>query len=159
MFPHMVVLCSHQYFWVCNRQSAWCSTVLTLKFKNKFPQVSWSCLKKCPSQWHFIYFSHMQWFYKLQNFLLGVHVYEALSYFNFVICVLMKLYQSCLGVVDICLHGAFWSTTKLAPWDAWYPASGSDVESVEGGWHWIPVLGYQLLWEGYDPKCWGMLCH
>jgi hypothetical protein len=75
----------------------------------------------------------------------------------FKIYVLMGLSGFYLGVVDICLYGPFWSSTKLAHWHAWNPAPGSDVESVEGRWDRIPLLGYQLLWEGYDPKCWGIL--
>ena len=96
-----------------------------------------------------IFFSHLS----------RTFIYHSSMEFSviFKIYILMGLSGFYLGVVDICLYGPFWSSTKLAYWDAWNPAPGSDVESVEGRWDRIPLLGYQLLWEGYDPKCWGIL--
>ncbi|KAL1309479.1 hypothetical protein AAHE18_17G180500 [Arachis hypogaea] len=49
------------------------------------------------------------------------------------------------GMVDICLHGAIRSSSKLAPWDAWYSTPCCHVACVEGGWHRIFILGCQLL--------------
>jgi hypothetical protein len=102
----------------------------------------------CPSQ-YFVFFSHLS----------RTSICHLSMEFSviFKIYILIGLSGFYLGVVDICLYGSFWSSTKLAPWDAWNPAPGSDVASVEGRWDRISLLGFQLLWEGYDPKCWGIL--
>jgi len=101
----------------------------------------------CPNQ--YFVFSHLSL----------TSIYHSSMEFSVIykIYILMGLSGFYLGVVDICLYGPFWSSTKLAHWNAWNPAPGCDVESVEGRWDRIPLLGYQLLWEGYDPKCWGIL--
>ena len=53
-----------------------------------------------------------------------------------------------LGMVDICLHGSIWPSSKLASWNARNTASCCDVACMEGRWNWFSVLGCQLLWEG-----------
>lgn len=61
-----------------------------------------------------------------------------------------------VGMVDVCVHGTFWSSSQLAPWDAWYPTPCGYVASMEGRRNWISILGSQLLWEINSPECRGI---
>lgn len=49
------------------------------------------------------------------------------------------------GMVDICLHGTFRSSSELASWDARFTASCCDVACMERRWNRILILGCQLL--------------
>lgn len=58
-------------------------------------------------------------------------------------------------MVDVCMHGTIWPSSKLASWNARYTTPCCDVAGLERRGDWLSLLGCQLLWEGNSCQCRG----